>query len=96
MVERVFPPDGAHGEPSPALDLLRAAILRHLLVHEPRGAPLPDLARTLLATAARCDREALCAAALAALRREGLVGYDGAMWSASDAARAFHRLMLAG
>lgn len=93
MSERAFSSGGA---PAPAHDLLRAAILHHLLTRRPDGAAAGELSRAVLAAVAPPDRDALCAGALVSLERDGLVGRAGRAWAPTRAARAFHRLMLGG
>jgi hypothetical protein len=93
MIEQAFPSgDG----PGAADDLLRAAILHHLLTREPRGVRGCDLSRALLGAVPAARRDALCAAALARLMRDGLVECGAGRWRATRAARAFHRLMTRG
>jgi len=93
MNEHTFPSDEP---PGAARDLLCAAILHHLLTREPDGAPAADLSRGLLGAVAAPRRDAMCAVALARLRQDGLVEVDAGTCSATRAARAFHRIMLAG
>jgi len=91
MSEHTFPSD----EPPHAVpDLLCAAILHHLLTRRPDGASAADLSRALLGAVASPRRDALCAGALARLRRDGLIVVDAGACSATRAARAFHRIML--